>query len=94
MTPVDITSAALAPARLSRPRRHLAGRRRRPGRPCRRWTPEFIATTRIESLGVRSRSIFTARAHQVLVYTPAATAGRSDLRQATSRALHLRLTPE
>ena len=58
-------------------------------------TPELIATTRIDSLGVRSRSSFTGAAQtRFFVYTPAATAGRSDTTSDKSSFDALRLTPE
>ncbi|HEX2473764.1 MAG TPA: bifunctional ornithine acetyltransferase/N-acetylglutamate synthase, partial [Lacipirellulaceae bacterium] len=58
-------------------------------------TPELIATTRIDSLGVRSRSIFTGDAHtKFLVYTPTPTAGRSETNRDRSSLLALRFTPQ
>jgi hypothetical protein len=55
----------------------------------------LIATTRIDSLGVRSRSYVTGAAHtRFVVYTPTPMAGRSETTSDKSSFDALRLTPE
>ena len=97
MTPVDMTSAcsAFAP-QASAAQAAICRASASPWSPVQALaTPELIATTRIESLGVRSRSIFTGAAHtRFLVYTPAATAGRSETTSDKSSFASLRFTPE
>ena len=69
MTPVDITSASSARApQASAAQAAICAASRSPWSPVQALaTPELIATQRIESLGVRSRSSFTGAAqHQIL----------------------------
>src|SRR5262245_17857663 len=96
ITPVDITSACSARApTASAAHAAICRASAIPCSPVHAFaTPELIATTRIDSLGVRSRLTVTGAAHtRFLVYTPAATAGRSDTTSVKS-SLRLRFTPQ